>query len=138
MKQKYMEDSFTLITRFQYSSEALIYKGKLESEGIEVFMRDINTIDSNPLYSNAIGGVKLFVRNEDVEKANAILSQISDYSYDDNNLLIKCPNCSSEVVTMETSIRSWKTLVNVIVLGFLALLFEKHNYKCQNCKFEFD
>jgi len=58
-----MEDSiFTLIGRFQYSSEATIYKGKIESEGIEVYMRDTATVDANPLYSNAIGGVKLYVK----------------------------------------------------------------------------
>ncbi len=133
-----MDNSFTLLRRFQYSSESIIYQGKLESEGIEVFMRDNNTVDSNPLYSNAVGGVKLFVRSEDVEKANAVLSQISDYSLDDNNQPIKCPNCGAEQIEMETSIRSWKTLANVIILGFLALVLEKHKYKCQNCKFEFD
>lgn len=78
------EERFTLLRRFQYSSEALIYQGKLESYGIEVFMRDINQIDANPLYSNALGGIKLFVKTEDFEKANEILNDVNLYSVDDD------------------------------------------------------
>jgi DNA-directed RNA polymerase subunit RPC12/RpoP len=133
-----MEETFTMIGRFQYSSEAVIYKGKLESEGIEVFIRDNNLVDSNPLYSNAVGGVKLFVRNEDVERANIVLKDVSLYSIDDNNQLIKCPNCGEEQVEMETEINGLKSLLKVIVLGAFALLFTKYKYKCQNCKFEFN
>ncbi len=136
-----MEDSFTLIGRFQYSSEALIYKGKLESEGIMVFMRDNNTIDTNPLYSNAIGGVKLFVKDKDVVNANSILSQISNYSLDDNNKLIKCPKCDVEQIEMVTSIKDIKSFLSFIFsLLFVAItpINVKHKYKCNNCKFEFD
>ncbi len=39
-------NKFRKIGQFQYSSEAYIYKGKLESEGISVFIRDNHTVDS--------------------------------------------------------------------------------------------
>jgi DNA-directed RNA polymerase subunit RPC12/RpoP len=135
-----MEDSFTLIGRYQYSSEALIYKGKLESEGIEVFMRDSNTVDSNPLYSNAVGGVKLFVKNEEVEKATMVLSEISKFSVDDNNELIKCPKCGAEQVDMVTSIKDIKSLLSFIfsILIILIPFHSKHKYKCASCKHEFN
>jgi len=123
------EEKFTLLRRFQYSSEAIIYQGKLESQGI---------IDSNPFYSNALGGIRLFVKTEDFEKANEILGEVSLYSVEDDNKLMKCPECGAEQIEMDTSIRSWKTLWNVIWLGALASLFEKHKHKCQNCKYEFD
>lgn len=131
---------FTLIGRFQYSSEALIFKGKLESEGIEVFMRDSATIDANPLYSNAIGGIKLYVKNEDMDNAKQVVSQISEYSLDDNNQLIMCPKCGSEQAEMITSITDIKSLLSFIfsVLLFLIPLHAKHKYKCNNCKFEFN
>ena len=132
------EEKFSLLRRFQYSSEAIIYQGKLESQGIEVFLRDNNIVDSNPLYSNAVGGVKMFVKTEDFEKANELLGEVSLYSVDDDNQPIKCPKCGVEQVDLETSIRGWKTLWNVIFFGFLALLFEKHKYKCQNCNYEFN
>jgi len=136
-----MEDSiFTLIGRFQYSSEAMIYKGKIESEGIEVYMRDTATVDANPLYSNAVGGIKLYVKNEDAEKANQILSQISEFSLDDNHQLIKCPNCGAEQIQMMTSIKDIKSLLAFIFSALITIypFHTKHKYKCQNCKFEFN
>lgn len=78
------EEKFTLLRRFQYSSEAIIYQGKLESHGIEVFMRDQNLIDST-MYSNLFGGVKMFVKTEDFDKANEILNDINLYSVDDDD-----------------------------------------------------
>lgn len=132
------EEKFTLVRRFQYSSEAVIYQGKLESQGVEVFLRDLNTIDSNPLYSNAVGGIKLFVKTEDISKANEILNDVSLYSVDDDNQPLKCPNCGAEQVAMETSIDGIKSFFRVIFLGAFALLFSKYKYKCQNCNAEFD
>lgn len=134
------ESSFTLIGRYQYSSEAFIYKGKLESNGIEVFIRDNNIIDSNPLYSNAVGGIKLFVKNEAVGKAKELLSEISTYSLDDNNQLIKCPKCDAEQVAMAVSIKDLKSLF-AYVFSFLFIVFPfytKYKYKCEICKHEFD
>ncbi len=135
-----MEEQFQLVGRYQYSSEALIYKGKLESEGIDVFIRDNNIVDSNPLYSNAVGGIKLFVKEEDLEKAQLILSEVSQYSIDENNQPIKCPKCNAEQVDMVTSIKDIKSFLAFLfsVLIVFMPFYSKHKYKCQSCKFEFD
>ncbi len=132
------EEKFTLLRRFQYSSEAIIYQGKLESQGIEVFLRDNNIVDSNPLYSNAVGGVKMFVKTEDFNKANEILSEVSLYAVDDENQPMKCPKCGAEQVAMEQSIEGIKSFLRVVFLGAFALFFSKHKYQCQKCKFEFN
>lgn len=134
-----MEDIFELIGSYQYSSEAIIIKGKLESEGIEVFMRDNNTVDANPLYSNAIGGVKLFVKKNDYLIAKDIISQVSQYSLDDNNKLLKCSNCGAEQIEMVTSVKDFKSLsiyLFSLLLGSLPF-YSKHKYKCNICNFEF-
>ena len=132
------EEKFTFLRRFQYSSEAVIYQGKLESQGIEVYVRDNNIVDSNPLYSNAVGGVKLFVRTEDFDKANEILDDVSLYAVDDENQPLKCPECGAEQVEMEMSIDGVKSFFQVAISGAFAQLFSKYKNKCQNCKFEFD
>ena len=103
------EEKFTLLRRFQYSSEAIIYQGKLESHGIEVHIRDNNIVDSNPLYSNAVGGVKMFVKREDFDKAKEILGEVSLYAVGDDNEPIKCPKCGAEQIDMITSIKDWKS-----------------------------
>ena len=76
------EEKFTFLRRFQYSSEAVIYQGKIESEGIEVFLRDQNLIDST-MYSNLFGGIKMYVKKEDFQRANEILNDVNLFSVDD-------------------------------------------------------
>ena len=134
-----MEDIFELVGVYKYSSEAIIFKGKLESEGIEVFMKDNYTIEANPLYSNAVGGVKLLVSKKDYTKAMKIISQVSEYSLDDASQLMKCPNCGAEQIDLVTSIKDLKSLFAFVFSMFLVLLpfYTKHKYKCEKCKFEF-
>ena len=136
-----MEKSiFKIIATYQYTSEVIIFKGKLESEGIEVFMRDNNTVDTNPLYSNAVGGVKLFVKSEDFFIANTILSQVSKYSLDENNQLIDCPKCGGKQINMVTSITDFKSFLSFLFSLLLIILpfYSKYKYKCNTCKFEFN
>lgn len=136
-----MEDIFELIGSYQYTSEAIIFQGRLESEGIAVFMRDNNTVDANPLYSNAIGGVKLFVNQKDFSKAKEIISQVSKYSVDDNSKLLKCPNCGTEQIKMVTSIKDSKSffafVFSTLFLGTLPF-YSKHKHRCNACNFEFN
>jgi len=61
------------LTTFEYPQESYIIKSKLESEGIYVFLKDELTVQSDNFISNAIGGVKLQVFEQDVEKAKVIL-----------------------------------------------------------------
>ena len=133
------ENTFILVGQYQYSSEAIIYKGKLESENIAVFIRDNYTVDSDPLISNAIGGVKLFVRSEDNQRAKKILSDISMFSLDDKGNLIKCPECGAEKIQLLTTIKDVKTLLSFAFSLFTVALpfYNRYKYKCDNCNFEF-
>jgi hypothetical protein len=135
-----IEDQFTLLRRYQFTSEAIIFKGKLESHGIEVFLRDNHTIDTNPLYSNAIGGVKLFVKTKDYQIAQEVLDDVSLYSLDDEYQLIKCSKCGLEQIDMVTSIKDLKSCLAFFFAWISGLfpLFAKYKYKCQNCKYEFN
>ncbi|UZH56416.1 DUF2007 domain-containing protein [Salinimicrobium tongyeongense] len=134
-----MDTNFSNVAVFQYSAEAQILKGRLEAEGIKTYLVDNHTIDTDPLVSNAIGGVKLKVRKEDEEKAFQVLSAISKYSVDDEGRQISCPSCNSQHVEIFTSVKSAKSLI-FFCLSFLvnALpLYIKRNYHCTNCKHEF-
>ena len=77
-------ETFITLKTFTYPSEAYILRGKLESEGIECFIKDELTIQSNPLYSNAIGGVKLQVKESDFNQAVEIL-KLGGYMLDDDS-----------------------------------------------------
>jgi DNA-directed RNA polymerase subunit RPC12/RpoP len=136
-----MENAFIKVATFQYSSEALIIKGRLESEGIEVFMTDNFTIDTDPLVSNAIGGVKLFVKKEQLEDAQMILSDISRFSLDDAGRDITCPECGSRQVELGSTIRDGKSfmsfLFGTILFGTLPF-YIKYKYRCNKCSHEFE
>ncbi|OYQ34449.1 hypothetical protein CHU92_11900 [Flavobacterium cyanobacteriorum] len=134
-----MESMFTKIGAYQYTSEALIIKGKLQSEGIDVFMADNHTIDFDPLISNAIGGVKLFVRNVDAGKAKQILFAINRYSVDDSGNPVICPQCSSSQVDLVSTIKDLKSLFSFLFSLLLGLLpfYVKYKYCCNNCKNQF-
>lgn len=64
---------FITVAVFQYPHEAYIIKGRLESEGIEVFLQDELTVQAYNFISNAVGGVKLQIKESDFDKAIPIL-----------------------------------------------------------------
>ena len=135
-----MEDSkFRKIGQFQYSSEAYIYKGKIESEGIQVIVRDNHTVDTDPSVSNAIGRVKLFVFREDFERAKEILLDISLFSVDNDGELLKCPNCGAEKIQLLTTIKDLKSFFSFLVTLFAVVLplYTRYKYKCEVCNHEF-
>lgn len=135
-----MSDTFKTIARFQYSSEAQIIKGRLEADGIKVFLSDNFTIDTDPLVSNAIGGVKLKVLSEDAMQAQHILESIHKYSVDDEGNTINCPNCDGEKIELFSTIKDFKSFFGFI-FGFLfgtLPISAKHKYKCETCNTEFD
>lgn len=71
------------IKTFTFSHEVAIVRGRLESEGIYCFTQDELTAQVQPFHSIAIGGVKLQVREEDVERAIALLKESGDISDED-------------------------------------------------------
>lgn len=135
-----MSDTFKTIARFQYSTEAQIIKGRLEADGIQVYLSDHLTIDTDPLVSHAIGGVKLKVRSQDALKAQYILESIKKYSIDDNGNTMNCPNCNSINIQLFSTIKDAKSLFWFIfgVLFSSLPFYTKHKYRCEVCKTEFD
>ncbi len=135
-----MQETFSKIAVFQYSSEAQIIKSRLEAEGVEVFLFDQFTVDTDPLVSNAIGGIKLKVWAEDEAKALQILKSISEYSLDDKGQEIECPICGSTKVELATTIRDIKSFL-AYIFSFLSNSLPGHNrheYRCDTCKQKFD
>ncbi|PCJ95420.1 MAG: hypothetical protein COA50_09450 [Flavobacteriaceae bacterium] len=120
-----MRENLYTLGAFEFSADVLIIKGKLESEGIEVFLKDENTINSDPLISGAIGGIKLQVRSGDKEKALLLYNEIRNYAVDDDGKPIVCPNCKAE--------RSEVYYSRNTIFYKLFPFFEKRKYKCHSC-----
>ncbi len=60
------------LASFSQPVEAHLLRTRLEAEGITAYLRDENMIALDWLYSNALGGVKVDVADEDYEKAREI------------------------------------------------------------------
>jgi DNA-directed RNA polymerase subunit RPC12/RpoP len=136
-----MGNAFTKIGSYQYSYEAVIVKGKLEAEGIEVLMTDSFTIDTDPMVSNAIGGVKLFVKTGQLEDAQQVLSQVSRYSVDDEGKQLTCPKCGSNETELGSTIKDKKSFLSflfcTVLFGTLPF-YIKYKHRCNACGNEFN
>lgn len=126
-----MNSKYEILAVFEYSTEAHVTKSKLDSEGIQTMLMDEKTVDSDPLISNAIGGVKLLVHKKDWHKAVEIYDEIRTYAKDENGNEIQCVSCDSTKVLVAPAAR--KNL-------FFALFpfFERRKFVCNHCKTVFN
>ena len=135
-----MKNTFCTIATFTYTSEAQIIKGKLASEGIEVYLANEHTINTDPMASIAVGGVKLQVLNTQKEKALEILKDVSPYSVDDSGKLMTCPNCKKDTVGYYSTVKDIKSLF-FFLLGMITNILPfhtKYTYRCESCNTEFN
>ncbi len=152
-----MGEKLITIATFSQAIEAHLCKTKLEAEGIACFIADEHIVSMNWLYSNAVGGVKLQVKEENAEKALAILRQESasrdsingaqqtELSLQrtgtppardkkDENRRFRCPRCNSPDVFYERFSRrlvflSW-------LLSGIPFPFFKRSWKCEKCGYQ--
>ena len=68
------------ITSFDFLPQAEIARGRLLAEGIRCELADQHLVQTDWLYSIAVGGIKLQVAATDAERAVAILDH--DFSMD--------------------------------------------------------
>ncbi|MEX0359712.1 DUF2007 domain-containing protein [Flagellimonas sp.] len=122
-----MKQEFFTLGSFEFPADVQIIKGKLEAEGIQVFLRDENTINSDPLISSAIGGVKLQVYTTDMERAKRIFDEVRNYATDMEGKPIVCPNCKAERSEIYYSRSS--------IFYKLFPFFEPKKYRCTSCNF---
>ena len=93
-------DNFITIKTFTGPSDLAIPRTLLEANGVECRILDELTIQVNPLYSNAIDGIKLQVKESDIQKAGEILKDggfITDEDLKPVNNLAKLNNATSQI-----------------------------------------
>lgn len=138
-----MDNYKTLIT-FTLPRDAYLPKAYLESEGVESILKDEHTVQVYNFYTNAIGGVKLQVKESDFENELAILKK-GGYIDKENTKEIRievvyldketnkriCPFCQSENIGKSKE----ANLLTVIVYFILGAIFPifKISYTCYDC-----
>ena len=122
-----MSNNYTVLAVFEYSTEAHLMISKLDSENIRSMLMDEKTIDSDPLISQAIGGVKLLVHDDDFENAVTIYNDIRAYQKHKNGDDIHCGSCNSTRILTAPPQRK-----NIFYMLFP--FFEKTKNICNDCK----
>jgi hypothetical protein len=115
-----------------------VERGKLESEGIQTFLKDEATVQVYNFYSNAVGGVKLQVFAYDAERAIAILNNVKEtprtitvFSKKELESSSLCPFCGSENISKKKN-ATWLTLIPYLLVGFIFPVY-RNSYICFDC-----
>lgn len=127
--------NFIRIKTFDNYIEANMIAGILENEGIKSFLQDEFTVTIDPILSNAIGGIKLVVPEEDAARALELLKHEDERK----QKLMACPKCGAKNVEYVSvaKARNWLTAIATFILGSYAAAPEK-KYHCFSCGYEFD
>jgi predicted RNA-binding Zn-ribbon protein involved in translation (DUF1610 family) len=106
---------------------------KLQDAGVECYLKDEHTVTIDPILSNAIGGIKLVVKEQDAEEAKKILQQ-----FDEEYLQsVKCPQCGAAAITLvsKPGVKNFVTAVLTWVFSDYAVAAE-NIYQCSKCGYE--
>src|SRR5690349_2384905 len=82
------------IATFSKPEEAHLFRTRLEAAGIPAYVQDEHFIQMNWLYSNAVGGVRVQIADEDLDAAREFLANDSPQSPSDA-VDVVCPKCGS-------------------------------------------
>ena len=128
--------NFIPVAYFNNYIDANIILGRLQTEGINCWLKDENTATITPFLSNAIGGIKLMVAESEGERVKEILSSIET----ERKKRFSCPNCGShniEFVTTPKKPGNWFSVLFGLLGGDYAMPVEKV-YHCFSCGKEFE
>ncbi|HZR35515.1 MAG TPA: DUF2007 domain-containing protein [Nevskia sp.] len=70
-----------LLARVLEPVQAHILQGRLQAEGIPVFVADGQLVQTNPLWTFALGGVRVLVPEHLLERARAVMAALEEGRY---------------------------------------------------------
>lgn len=135
-----MPAGLVIVATFDSAWQANLLRGKLEDEGIPAYIFDENTVTLNPLYSIAVGGIKVKVREPDYEAALAVYKEVNNAPHtNEDNEPVTCPYCGSAHIEAGRGLRSTGAFASFIIsiLTFTYPLHRDELYTCQDCGKEF-
>ena len=125
---------FVILRRYRDLPEAVVVKSILDFDSIECFLTDENLIRMDWFWSGLLGGVKLWVRQQDVEEAQKLIEQSPPEGFNVEGVgefqQPRCPKCYSVEI-------SFKELVKPVAfisayLG-LPIPLKRRGWKCHSC-----
>jgi Putative prokaryotic signal transducing protein len=137
-------DRVVELTRFMDYGEAHLARARLEEAGLDCIVADQNISLIQPMYRNAVGGIKLLVRQSDRAAAREVLlsaaeeqglipaddEQGADLESDSRS----CPECESHFV-LQVGIPTLLAVLGVLMLG-IPFMFLRPKWRCSSCGHE--
>lgn len=160
MENQEVMDKIVVFETFYNPIEANIIKSRLMDSGIQCFLSDEHMLSINPLYTQALGGVKLHLFERDVELAKSVLKEELTglaleeemESFPAEEIMPKadegigaqeipaCPNCGSAHVGYVQATKNRFNLPTMVV-SFLLMIYPfqvNKVYHCFDCLHEFE
>ena len=133
-----MKSDQVIIDIFSQPLEAQLAKIRLDTAGINSVILDENIVAVQPLYSTAVGGVKLAVSEADKKKARRILKEYREEQKEYyESIEHQCPVCKSKnIINRNTLVHNFLIiLLCIVTIGIFTILwllfYTKH--KCKDC-----
>ncbi|WP_316845699.1 DUF2007 domain-containing protein [Pedobacter psychrodurus] len=137
-----MNDRTVVYSTYYNPIEANIIKARLEDSGFSCFLADENVSTIQPLYNQAIGGVKLIVFERDVEAIDTLLAEDNSLALETSDDTVPgeeaeegpvpCEKCGSKNVgygmATDKKYSVWAT-----ILAFLTVTTPVKANKCYHC-----
>jgi Putative prokaryotic signal transducing protein len=122
------------IATFSKPEEAHLFRTRLEAAGIPAYVQDEHFIQMYWLYSNAIGGVRVQIADDDFEAVREFLANDSPQSALDS-AGVSCPKCGSHYTAPDELPRRISFL-SLLIFNF-PLLCARHRWRCASCRHVF-
>ena len=130
-----------LLRTVDSSYEAHILRDRLACEGVMAYIFDEHTVSIDPLYSKALGGIKIKVKATDFALAKEVLTSIDNFEFVEEEMEpIHCPKCGSkEVYTNFKDFKSVKGILSILYsfIFFVYPIYYANVFRCKECEFEF-
>jgi hypothetical protein len=122
------------IATFSKPEEAHLFRTRLEAADIPAFVIDENFVQMDWLYSNAIGGVRVQVDDNDVEAVREFLAADSPQPCPEAEDVM-CPACGSA----GTAPDEWPRRIAYLTLFVLhfPILVGRYRWRCAACNHVF-
>jgi DNA-directed RNA polymerase subunit RPC12/RpoP len=135
---------FVPVASYNNYIDANIMFGRMQEEGFECWLKDENIVTIDPILTNAVGGIKLMVAQNDQMRALQWLWEINK----EKKSLLSCPKCNSnnlEYVSTPRKPGNWISVLLGFLITSITMSFHKtiimpveKVYHCFDCGSEFE
>lgn len=128
---------FLVLRQVRDLPEALLFKTILDSAGIDCLLGDENTIRMDWLWSNLLGGIKLWVRKADADAASSLLEQRVPEGFEVEGVgefqQPRCPKCQSLNISLQGLNK--QVAYTSVFLG-VPVPLQRTVWECESCGYQ--